>query len=41
MNEIEVLWQEFGHLNAWVPDTLVIREKEIRDWIYTSCVRIR
>lgn len=38
MNEMEKLWNEAGHLFLPVPDTIVIEEKEIKEWIYTSHV---
>ncbi|OMJ78468.1 hypothetical protein SteCoe_21707 [Stentor coeruleus] len=36
MNEIEVLWHESGHITANIPESLIIKDKEIKDWLYTS-----
>lgn len=38
MNEIEVLWHESGHITANIPESLIIKDKEIKDWLYTSGV---
>ena len=38
MNEIESLWNENRHINLCIPDTLLIKDKEIKDWFYSSPV---
>ena len=38
MNDIEVLWQEIGRLSVNIPETLVIKDREIQSWLYTSSV---
>lgn len=38
MNDIEVLWQEMSRLSINIPETLVIKDKKIKSWLYTSSV---
>lgn len=38
MNEIETLWQESSMLSANIPETLIIKDKEIKSWLFTSTV---
>jgi hypothetical protein len=41
MNQVDVLWQEYGHLIVRVPDTIVVKDRQIALWIYTSNVNHR
>jgi ribosomal protein L19 len=38
MNELEILWNECGHMTMTIPDTIMIKNKKIQDWLYTSSV---